>query len=143
MQCILASSSPRRKFLLELMGLDVRVIPSQFEEYFSDELSLSALVEELSIGKAVEVAQRFPKDIIIAGDTLVYFEGKPVGKPKNKTEALKTLTGYRGKSCTVVSATAVVCNAKDISKSLSASSIITFKNFDDVDAFDLPVGAAG
>ena len=76
MKIILASQSPRRKELLERMGItDFKVIPAQGEELATRTLTADQLVEELSQRKCAEVAAAHPKDLIIAADTVVSTTG--------------------------------------------------------------------
>ena len=70
MRIILASQSPRRRELLERMGISrFEVIPAQGEEYMDPDLEPAQLVEELSQRKCAEVAAAHPKDLVIAADS--------------------------------------------------------------------------
>ena len=72
MKIILASQSPRRRELLERMGITgFKVIPARGEEIAARSLTPDQLVEELSRRKCAEVAALRPKDLIIAADTVV------------------------------------------------------------------------
>lgn len=127
MNIILASTSPRRKLLMEKMGLEFRVVPSDFEEYFDSKLSPSELTCELALGKARAVAERFPEDIVIGSDSIVVFKGEQIGKPKDVQEAMQRLRTYSGESHEVVSAVAVICKARDYEKVDAEKTIIRFK----------------
>lgn len=97
-QIILASGSPRRKELLQQIGLTFKVVPSQFKEDMSLAMKPAALARFLSLGKARAVAARYPRALVIAADTFVVFQGKMIGKPKNFAAArstLKKLSGHR------------------------------------------------
>ena len=99
MEIILASQSPRRRELLERMGiLDFQVIPAAGEETAAPGLSPAALVEELSRHKAAEVSVRCaPEDIIIAADTVVAAGGRILGKPRTEGEAAEMLSLLSGR----------------------------------------------
>lgn len=98
MSIILASQSPRRRELLERMGIPkFEIIPAQGEERAECALSPAQLVEELSRQKAAEVAAQVqPEDLVIAADTVVAIDGQVLGKPHSRQEAavmLSTLSG--------------------------------------------------
>lgn len=97
---VLASSSPRRRELLALLGLPYTVVPSLYEEPSPplEHVSLSNLVTTLSIEKAREVAARLSDDtvFVIGADTLVTLSegdiGVPMGKPADYTDAMAMLS---------------------------------------------------
>jgi len=93
---ILASSSPRRKQLLEQIGLNFEIHPSNIDEILDSRLSPREQVESLSKQKAFAIAAKFNNAIILAADTMVELDGKVYGKPKDAKEAqmmLKMLSG--------------------------------------------------
>lgn len=101
---ILASGSPRRKELLEQIGLDFEIIPAKGEEIMSSTLP-NKVVEELSLQKASEIASltRFQNsgDIILGSDTVVSLNGQIMGKPKSVEDASAMLKILQGKTHTV------------------------------------------
>ena len=98
MKIILASQSPRRKELLERMGItDFKVIPAQGEELATRTLTADQLVEELSQRKCAEVAAAHPKDLIIAADTVVSIHNRVLGKPRTEEDAAQMLAALSGK----------------------------------------------
>ena len=98
MKIILASQSPRRKELLERMGItDFKVIPAQGEELATRTLTADQLVEELSQRKCAEVAAAHPKDLIIAADTVVSINNRVLGKPRTEEDAAQMLAALSGK----------------------------------------------
>lgn len=93
---VLASSSPRRKELLENLHLTFEVSSSEVDENFSITDSPDEIVMELAEKKAKAVAKFYPSSYIIGSDTVVVTNGNILGKPKEKNEAflmLKTLSG--------------------------------------------------
>lgn len=94
---VLASSSPRRKKLLEQTGLKFIIQPSKYIETINEKLSPVELAKNLSLEKAKEVCKKNKKSIIIAADTLVVCKGKILGKPKDKKDAKKMLEFLSGK----------------------------------------------
>lgn len=99
---ILASGSPRRKEILEQVGLDFRVLPSDVEEVITKQVP-SDIVMELSKQKAEDVWNKLgnEKNIILGADTVVAYDGKILGKPKNVEDAKAMLCMLSGKKHSV------------------------------------------
>ena len=98
MKIILASRSPRRRELLERMGItDLEVIPAEGEEIATRTLTTDQLVEELSRRKCAEVAASRPEDLVIAADTLVEINGRVLGKPVSEEDAARMLAALSGR----------------------------------------------
>lgn len=131
MNIILASQSPRRKQLMELMGLDFSCISSDFEEYFDDSRSPEEVVKELGLGKARAVAQDNPDAIVIGSDLMVVLDGKQLGKPETEAEAIQMLTNFSGRTHQIITSVAVVCKNKAYEKVLTEMSYITFDELPD------------
>lgn len=91
---ILASGSPRRKEILDLMGLSYTIDVSDADESFAGEPSETVM--ELSKRKALAVSKNHPNAIILAADTLVFME-EPLGKPRNEKHAIEMLKKLSGK----------------------------------------------
>lgn len=95
---ILASTSPRRRVLLEKMGLLFRVVDSQVDETVAGSPSPSALVELLSARKARAVQALEGEDpLIIAADTVVSLDGMVLGKPSSLKQARQMLQALSGR----------------------------------------------
>lgn len=88
---ILASSSPRRKRLLEKIGLKFKIVPSNLNEQTDQSLEPIKLVKSLSLKKAKDIAKREKNAIIIAADTIVVFNNQIIGKPKDESHAKEIL----------------------------------------------------
>jgi septum formation protein len=99
---ILASGSPRRKELLEKIGLKFEVDASDCEEKINRSLTPEEIVRQLSIQKAQAVAARHDNAVIIAADTIGVIGSRILGKPLNENEAGKMLTDISGKPHTVI-----------------------------------------
>ena len=87
MDIVLASGSPRRRELLETMGLEFSVVPAKGEEIAPEGAGPAETVMALSKAKAAEVAKSRPGALVIAADTVVWAEGRILGKPKDEAEA--------------------------------------------------------
>ena len=95
-QLILASSSPRRKQLLEMLGLSFEVYPSNIEELVNPKLAPIHQVEVLSQQKAQAVGLKFKNALIIAADTMVALENEVIGKPVDEKDAVRILRKLSG-----------------------------------------------
>ncbi|QQR54905.1 septum formation inhibitor Maf [Candidatus Peregrinibacteria bacterium] len=100
---ILASQSPRRKELLNLINLSFEVdIPHEFEEFTAAQIpDPQELVKANAAGKVQEVRTRHPAAVILGVDTVVALDGQILGKPANPEEAVKMLQKLQGKTHTV------------------------------------------
>ena len=98
MEIILASQSPRRRELLERMGIrNFRVVSADIDEREEEQLPPEQLVCRLALRKAEAVAEKAPKGaVIIAADTVVSLDGTVLGKPGDKLEAFKMLSTLSG-----------------------------------------------
>lgn len=105
---ILASASPRRKELLEQLGLSFSVQPSDVEETLSTPLTPEAVVQELSLRKAKHVAEAVNDALIIGADTVVVCEQEVLGKPDDANEAREMLMKLQGRDHTVISGIVLV-----------------------------------
>lgn len=110
MNWILASGSPRRRELLEMLGVpDLTIRPAKGPERATPGAGPEQTVRELSLHKAQEVAQTCaPEDIIIAADTIVYLDGAILGKPKDHDDAVRMLTALSGREHIVYTGVAVL-----------------------------------
>ena len=110
MRFILASASPRRKELLEQIGVKFNILPATGEEVITKELP-GEVVMELAKQKAEEVAKTAGADALVLGaDTVVAYEGKILGKPKDEADALRMLTILSGKEHEVYTGVALIDN---------------------------------
>ncbi|MBM4444864.1 MAG: septum formation inhibitor Maf [Chloroflexi bacterium] len=101
---ILASESPRRKELLEQIGLQFEVEPSRYRERSGPAAEPHELARALSQEKAGAVAARHHDAIVIAADTFIVFQGRILGKPHTEAEARRMLYALSGAGHTVVTA---------------------------------------
>jgi septum formation protein len=131
MNIILASQSPRRKVLLERMGVEFDCIPSNFEEYFDETRPVDEVAKELGLGKALYVAKDHPGSIVIGSDLIIELEGKQLGKPSDEAEAISMLKSLSGISNTIICSVAVVCLSKGYQRVSVDRAIVTFKDFSD------------
>jgi septum formation protein len=105
---ILASRSPRRIHLLHQIGLSFTVQESGVDEHISDGIAPEEVVRRLSLEKASRVAERLHDGIVIGADTIVVLDGKILGKPSSKGEAISMLSQLGGKTHTVFTGFALI-----------------------------------
>lgn len=105
MPIVLASSSPRRRELLEKAGVVFEVVISPAEEVHDASIKPERLCEMNAALKAEAVAATRPEATVIGSDTLVFIDGEPLGKPKDLEQAramLRKLSGRTHRVCTGV-----------------------------------------
>ena len=109
---ILASASPRRREILEKLGLEFEVLVSSADESKIDKNSVkpSLYVQELALLKACAVAEKLKNKnaLIISADTIVYLDGEILGKPQNEDDAECMLSKLSGKCHSVFSGICVM-----------------------------------
>ena len=117
MQIILASGSPRRKELMEMLCPGgVRIIPAVGEERADPALPPEELVKALSRQKAEEVAAAHagPDDVVIGADTVVALDGAILGKPKDQADAARMLRALSGREHSVYTGVTVIRGAETL-----------------------------
>ncbi len=114
MRLILGSQSPRRKEILGFFSIPFEQISSHFaEELVPFEGDPVAYAKILAKGKAASLKSRFPKAVILTADTIVYHEGKILGKPKDDQESFSMLSSLNGSWHTVYTAVTAQCDGKE------------------------------
>jgi septum formation protein len=108
MRLILASTSPRRREILALLGVPFEVIAPRFEERVSDHISIGDEVLQFALGKARSVARDQSSSIVIGSDTMIFFDGRKIGKPVDEAEAGRMLGLLSGKRHTIHTGVAMV-----------------------------------
>ena len=132
MNFILASASPRRREMLQHLGLDFCVVCADADES-SEEKDGQKLVELLATRKATAVLERLyeqgaltPDTVILAADTVVVSpEGEILGKPRDKDDARRMLRALSGNTHRVISGICVIADGRTV-----AASEVTEVTFD-------------
>ncbi|KYH31838.1 Maf family protein [Neomoorella mulderi] len=124
---ILASASPRRRELLQRIGLSFDVRPSQVDESNFRDLPPAARVEALALAKARAVAGTCKEGLVIGADTIVVCQGQVLGKPASPAEAAAMLAFLSGRTHTVYTGVAVVRAPGGEEKFTHASTEVTFR----------------
>lgn len=125
---ILASSSPRRKQLLEQIKLPFTAVPSNVQEDVKAfHCSPFEVAEQLSLLKASEVAERFKKEIVIGADTIVVIDNEILGKPKDDSEACQMLTRLSGREHEVITGVSLINIERNIKMVEHESTKVKFR----------------
>ena len=109
---ILASSSPRRRELLSLIGIAHDVVPANIDESYRAGETPAGHAERLAREKAATGAQRAPDAVTIGADTIVVVDGDVLGKPRDAAHAAQMLRRLSGRSHRVITAVAAVWGGK-------------------------------
>jgi septum formation protein len=109
---VLASASPRRRQLLELIGIAHEVRPANIDESMRPRENPRRHAERLAREKASAIAKRDPDLITIAADTIVVVNRKVLGKPKDAEDAARMLAMLSGREHLVTTAVAVARGKK-------------------------------
>ncbi len=125
---VLASGSPRRKQLLEMLRIPFRVIAPDVDEHVLPGEQPDAYVTRLSRGKAQAVLPRAPGDVILAADTTVVLDGTIFEKPTSPANAVAMLEQLQGRTHEVLTAVAVAENGR-LEQALDVSRV-TFRPID-------------
>jgi septum formation protein len=108
MRLILASTSPRRREILSLLGIPFEVVAPPFEEVVSPSRPIGEEVLDLAIGKAASVAVQHPGAVVIGSDTMILLGQEKVGKPADAGEAERMLRAFADRTHRIYTSVAIV-----------------------------------
>lgn len=131
MQILLASTSPRRRELLELLGLQFRIVPPTCVETLSPNLPPSEQTRQLAQDKAQSVARQHTGNLVIGSDTVIDIEGKLLGKPENMREAKIMLRQLRGRCHQVHTGVAIIQQIINVSIDFVETAHVWFNPFNE------------
>ena len=138
MRIILASKSPRRKEILETLGLNFEIIVADADES-SDIQNPDELVMTLAARKGRAVLQKIGDgandSLIIACDTLVYASGEFLGKPRDRSDAERMIRKLSGKAHSVVSGIYLYYNGRETGAAASTKVIFDELTDNDIEAY--------
>lgn len=122
---VLASTSPRRAQLLEMLRIPFRVVPPDVDEHVKPAEEPAAYVRRLAVAKAQNVARRELGELILAADTTVVLDNEIFGKPDSPTDAVAMLMRLQGRTHSVMTAVAAMQDHKLV-QDLDVS-LVTFR----------------
>lgn len=128
MEFILASKSPRRIEILDMLGFDYIQKTSNVVEKINDKIDPCNNAMVIAYQKALSIANDFPNKTIIAADTIVVIDNKILGKPKSEQEVLEMLKLLNNKRHYVYSGIALINLEKNIKVVDYDKTEVKFKN---------------
>jgi len=131
MNLILASTSPRRRELLGLLGVPFQVREPTTEEIPSDHIRPSEQAKTFARAKAESVAPHYPADVVIGSDTLIEIDGTLLGKPKDLPEAKTMLRQLRGRQHQVHTGLSLIHKSSNTAVSIVETAHVWIKPFDE------------
>jgi len=130
MRVVLASTSPRRRELLALLGIPFDVASPSFEERFISGQAAMDLVASFAQGKASSVARDNPDAIVLGSDTLIELDGAVLGKPLDVAEARTMLCRMAGREHLVHTAVTLSCVTRRVEMTRLSTARVWMKRFD-------------
>lgn len=131
MSLILASTSPRRRELLALLGIPFDVRHPSFEERLVANLPAIAQVQSFARGKAGSVARQESEAIVLGSDTVIELDHDVLGKPADVADARIMLRRLAGRDHLVHTAVALVCSVRAIDIVALSTAVVRMKPFDE------------
>lgn len=113
---ILASGSPRRKELLAQVGIAYMVEPSSYDEEAPKRKNPEKYVQAQALGKARDIAGKYPEQWVLGADTVVAVEGKILGKPESEADAFRMLQILSGQKHSVYTGIALVNGHQELTR---------------------------
>jgi septum formation protein len=128
---VLASASPRRLALLEMLDLfDITVLPAKGEIPMDPALPTAEAVAQVALHKAMDSAALAPRDsLVLAADTVVELDGQILGKPRDEAEAFRMLRALSGRRHRVYTGMALIQGDRTLRD--TASSDVWFRELED------------
>ena len=127
MKLVLASASPRRRQLLEQIGLAFEVIPSNADE--DDIVSRNPLtnIQAIALHKARDVATTVEDGTVIGADTQILIDGEILGKPIDEEDAVRMLLKLSGRTHRAITGVALVDAATGVEETWVETPLVTFR----------------
>ena len=132
MPIILASTSPRRRELLALLGIPFNVKHPSFDERLEANRPAPQQVMAFAQGKAHSVARQESEAVVLGSDTVIELDNDVIGKPVDLTDARAMLRRLAGRGHRVHTAVAVVCSARAIDTVALSTTVVRMKPFDEL-----------
>ena len=132
MKIILASTSPRRKNLLESTGLEFEIVSPDYDEEFETLDFTFDKIEKVSLNKALSIKDSVSENsVIISADTVVVFENKILLKPKDEKDAFNMLKELSGREHFVVTGYTLLCPKTEKTITSHVKSYVSFAPLSD------------
>ena len=131
MSLILASTSPRRRELLALLGIPFAVASPSFEERLVPNRSAAQQVMSFALAKAQSIAKHEPEAIVLGSDTVIELDHDVLGKPADLVEARAMLRRLAARDHYVHTAVALVCSGRKVEAIALSTAVVRMKPFDE------------
>ena len=129
---VLASASPRRAHLLAEHDYHFEVVPPEIAEISPEHLTAGEIVRWNARAKALSVARQRPTEIVLGVDTLVAFEGRIFGKPRDFSEALQMARTLNGQTHEVFSGVALLQLDRHLERTFVEVTRVHFHRLEDI-----------
>jgi septum formation protein len=126
---ILASGSPRRQDILAKMDLGFTAVPSEYEEWLDDSQSADEVAKLLAVGKAKDVAERFPAAFVIGSDVIITLKGRQLGKQPTAEAGRALLHEMSGQKVDVICSVALVCKEIGLCEVAVSKGAVRYKEY--------------
>jgi len=132
-EIILASNSPRRKEILEDLGIKFFVETANIGDemrFFESEPDIKKSVKLLARKKNEPISEKYPDIPVLSADTVVVFDERAFGKPKSANEARNMLRTFSGKTHSVYTAVNLVCKTKNFDVTILEETDVFFREIE-------------
>lgn len=120
---VLASGSPRRAEILRALGIGFEVDVSALPEVVLPGEDPVSHARRLAVEKAVSVSLRHPGALVLGGDTVVVVEGRILGKPRDRADAVDMLLRLAGRSHSVASGLALARDGREVAAGVEVTRV--------------------
>ena len=128
---ILASNSPRRKLLLEQIGINFIAKASNIKEDLNLDFPPEAMAEHWAREKAEIISKKFPNKLVIGADTIINFNNKIIGKPKDRLESFNILKKLSGNTHEVITGVCFLHINNKIDLTINEKTYVSLKKIED------------
>jgi septum formation protein len=136
MRLVLASTSPRRREILALLGLPFDVTHPDFEEIVSSHRRIEEEVLDFAIGKAQSVARQNPQALVIGSDTMISLDGAKIGKPRDLSDARTMLGKLAGRTHYIYTSVAIIDGSGGSGLKVIEKVVVRMRDFSDAEVED-------
>ena len=126
---ILASGSPRRQHLFKELNIPFTIKVKEIDELYPEDLKAAEITDYLAELKSKSFTNLQQNDLLITSDTIVWFEGMAIGKPKDNDDAFRMLKRMSGKKHCVY--TSISIKSMSFKKVFNDKTIVEFEEFTD------------
>ena len=128
---ILASGSPRRRDLMNEAGYEFTIVVPDVDEIEDPSIPIEDLTRTNARLKSEAVAGNHPESVVVAADTLVELDGRPLSKPADMEEAFRMISSLNGRTHQVFTAVCVSCVSQGKEVEFSVITDVTFRHLTD------------